>query len=105
MWQMSLGVQHQVWPGVAAEFGYYRTWYGNWRATENVAVTPGDYDYYTFVAPRDPRLPDGGGDPGPRTSGAQPGEVGRGPGGTNQSFDYRRPSDDYKGAGLPVNAG
>jgi len=56
MWQTSMGLQHELWPGVAAEFTYFRTWYGNWRATENVAVTPADFDYYTFVAPVDSRL-------------------------------------------------
>ena len=25
MWQMSMGIQHEIWPGVAADFAYFRT--------------------------------------------------------------------------------
>ena len=104
MWQMSLGIQHQVWQGVAAEFGYFRTWYGNWRATENVAVTPADYDYYTFVAPIDPRLPNGGGYPVPGLYDVKPAKFGQVTSVTSQSSNYGRQSEVYNGFDFLVNA-
>jgi len=61
-WQGSLSVEHELAPNVAVEVGYYRTWYGNFRAQDNTAVTPADYDQFTYTSPMDPDLPDGGGD-------------------------------------------
>ena len=33
----------------------------NFTATDNLDIAPGDYQPYCVTAPRDPRLPDGGG--------------------------------------------
>jgi hypothetical protein len=41
--------------------GYYRNWYGNFSATDNLEVGPADYSPYCVTAPRDARLPGGGG--------------------------------------------
>ena len=40
--------------------GYFRTWYGGFLATDNLAVTPADYDPYCIKAPVDSRLPTSG---------------------------------------------
>jgi hypothetical protein len=50
-----------VLPGIAVNLSYYRTSWHNFRVTDNVRVTPSDYDQYCVTAPVDPRLPDGGG--------------------------------------------
>jgi hypothetical protein len=60
-WQGSAIVQHEVRPGVAATFGYFRTSWGNFRAIDNLDVTPADYDPYSLRLPVDERLPGGGG--------------------------------------------
>ncbi|PYR30221.1 MAG: hypothetical protein DMF92_09220 [Acidobacteria bacterium] len=57
-WQTSLSVDRELRPGVAANVGYYRTWFGNFTVVDNQAVTPADYDPYCITAPTDPRLPD-----------------------------------------------
>jgi hypothetical protein len=60
-WQTSAGIQQELWPGTSLEVGYYRTSFGNFTVTDNLAVTPADYDPYCITAPVDPRLPGGGG--------------------------------------------
>jgi hypothetical protein len=60
-WQSSIGLQHEVRPGFALSVGYFRTSYGNIQVTDNLAVTPADYDTFCVTAPSDSRLPGGGG--------------------------------------------
>jgi hypothetical protein len=60
-WQGSLQLQQQLWSGVALNVGYFRTWYGNFRATQSRAVTQQDYDQFCITAPVNPLLPGGGG--------------------------------------------
>ncbi len=59
-WQASASVQHQLLPGMGLNVGYFRTWYGGFLATDNLAVTPADYDPYCIAAPVDSRLPTSG---------------------------------------------
>lgn len=56
-WQTSLAIEHQLVDGVSVGAGYYRTWYGNFLAVDNLAVTPDDYSPYCVDVPSDPRLP------------------------------------------------
>jgi hypothetical protein len=46
---------------MSLEVQYARRWYGNIRVMDDLAVRPSDYTPFTFTAPRDSRLPDGGG--------------------------------------------
>ena len=61
-WQMSAQIQHELRPGMGVNVGYFRTSFGNFTATDNLAVTPADFDPYCITAPRDPRLLGGGGE-------------------------------------------
>jgi hypothetical protein len=63
LWDFATEVQHELRPGLSITGGYYRPWFRNFRATDNLAVTPADYDSYCITAPTDPRLPGGGGYP------------------------------------------
>jgi hypothetical protein len=60
-WQFSTGIQQELMRQVSVEFGYYRTWFGNFAATDNRAWTADDFDRFSITAPMDPRLPGGGG--------------------------------------------
>jgi hypothetical protein len=60
-WQGSLQLQQELWPGVALNVGYFRTWYGNFRATDNQVLTPADFSPYCVTAPSNALLPNGGG--------------------------------------------
>jgi hypothetical protein len=41
--------------------GYFRTWFGNQRVTNNLAVTPQDFSPYCITSPANALLPGGGG--------------------------------------------
>ena len=59
-WQGSVALQHELRRGLAVNVGYFRTWYGNFFATDNLLVAPDDYDTYCITAPNDPGLPNPG---------------------------------------------
>jgi hypothetical protein len=61
VWNFSVGVSREVVSRVSADFGYFRTWYGNFMTTDNRAVEATDYNRYTATAPLNPLLPAGGG--------------------------------------------
>ena len=60
-WQTNASLQHELAPGVAVNFGYFRTTWHNYYATDNLLVTPADYDPFCVTLPSDTRLPNGGG--------------------------------------------
>jgi hypothetical protein len=60
-WQGMVALQHELGSGTALNVAYYRTWYGNFQATDNLLVGPGDYDEYCITGPSHPDLPGGGG--------------------------------------------
>jgi hypothetical protein len=72
-WQASVSLQHELRPGIGVTFGYYRTWYGGrcggsgltntvtcLLVTDNLRVSPSDFDEYCITAPTDSRLPNSG---------------------------------------------
>jgi hypothetical protein len=59
-WRASVSLQRELAPNVALNVGYHRTWYGGFLATDNLAVTPSDFDPYCITAPGDGRLPNAG---------------------------------------------
>ena len=60
-WQANVAVQQQIRQGWSVELAYDRTWYGDFVVTDNLSVTPADYDTFCVTAPSDSRLPNGGG--------------------------------------------
>ncbi|HVG69994.1 MAG TPA: TonB-dependent receptor [Vicinamibacterales bacterium] len=60
-WEFNATVQHEIMPRLGVEVQYARRWYGNFRVADDNSVTAANYDRFTFVAPSDARLPDGGG--------------------------------------------
>lgn len=62
-WQFGVSIQHEVVPRVSVEVSYNRRSFGNFFVTDNQLVGPEDYERWTYTAPRDPRLPNGGGYP------------------------------------------
>ena len=60
-WEFTGSVQQEILPRLGVEVQYARRWYGNLRVADDRAVKASDYNKFTFTAPSDPRLPDGGG--------------------------------------------
>jgi hypothetical protein len=60
-WQGSLQLGQELGGGLALNVGYFRTWYGNLRVTDNLALTPQDFSPYCITAATNTLLPDGGG--------------------------------------------
>ena len=56
-WQAAASVQHELWPGLGLNFGYFRTWYGGFLLTDNAQLSSTSYDPYCITAPIDTRLP------------------------------------------------
>ena len=49
-WQAQAFVQHELMQNVGVTFGYFRTWYGNFRVTANRALTPNDFPNLEVLA-------------------------------------------------------
>ena len=55
-WQHSVSIQHELRPGFGVNAAYYRTWFGNFRTTDNTLVAPSDFDTFCITVPTDPKL-------------------------------------------------
>jgi hypothetical protein len=62
-WEFTTSVQHELAPRLSLNVQYARRLYGNFRVTDDRAVTPADYSQFTINTPSDGRLPNGGGYP------------------------------------------
>jgi len=60
-WNLGLSIQREVLPRTSVEVGYFWRWFRGFAVTDNLAVTPAEFDPFSVVAPSDPRLPGGGG--------------------------------------------
>jgi hypothetical protein len=56
-WQADMQLQQEIRSGIGVTVGYYRTWYGNFTATENTAVPASQYGTFCITGPTDPRVP------------------------------------------------
>ena len=60
-WEYSFGAQQQLFPKVSLDVGVVRRVHGNLLETDNRAIASSDYNRFSVTAPRDPKLPNGGG--------------------------------------------
>ena len=60
-WIIGATIQHEILPRVSVSLGYTRRWLKNFTITDNLSVAASDYTQFSVVAPKDPRLPGGGG--------------------------------------------
>jgi hypothetical protein len=60
-WEFSASVQRELMSNLALDVGYFRRAWAHFRVTDNILSSPEDYTRFDLVAPRDSRLPNGGG--------------------------------------------
>jgi len=60
-WEFEATLQREIAARVSVSAGYFRRWYRNFTATDNILTTPADFNQYCIKAPLDSRLPGGGG--------------------------------------------
>jgi hypothetical protein len=60
-WQLSAGIEQQVFSILSVRAMFFRTWYGNFTVTDNLDASPADYSPYCVPEPSNVALPGGGG--------------------------------------------
>jgi hypothetical protein len=103
-WQGSISLQHELRPGIAVSIGYFRTWFGNFLATDNLALTPANFDRYCVTAPVDSRLPGGGGQQVCGLYDIQPTVFGQVDNLVTQTSNYGTQREVYSGIDALLNA-
>lgn len=61
MWDVTVDVQHQLGSVVSLSAGYDHNWQSIFRVTDNLSLTPADFDPFCITAPLNTGLPGGGG--------------------------------------------
>ena len=103
-WQTSVSIQHQLKPGTAVTVGFFRTSFGSFTATDNLLVTPADYDPYCITAPVDSRLPGGGGYELCGLYDIRPSKFGQVDNSVTQASHFGRQRETYTGIDAAVTA-
>ena len=62
-WQFGVSVQQEILPRTSLEVGYARRWFSNFFVNDNINLSPSDFSLVSVTAPRNDKLPDGGGYP------------------------------------------
>lgn len=103
-WQAQGIVQHQLLDNVGLTFGYFRTWYGNFRVTSNDALTPADFDRYCVTAPTDSRFPVNSGSQICGLFDVKPAKFGQSQQVVRLASDFGDYTEVYNGVDIIVNA-
>jgi len=103
-WELSLMLNQEIVPRVSVSVGYFRRWFGNWYTTDNLATNPEDYTAYYLTAPRDPRLPGGGGYQVGPIYDINPDKFGQIDRWSTHSDNYAKQVEHWNGFDINVNA-
>jgi hypothetical protein len=103
-WRTSIELKHQLRDNVAATAGYYHAWYGNFLVTDNLSLSPSDYDPYCVNVPTNPGLPGGGGYQECGLYDLNPSKLGPVNNYVTFSTPYGKQTETYDGADFLINA-
>jgi hypothetical protein len=102
-WEFQVSAQHQLASAISVSGGYFRRWFGNFYATDNLAVGPPDFTPFSIVAPVDSRLPDGGGYPVTDVYNITPALFGKVENWQTFASHYGNQIDHWNGLGVTLN--
>jgi len=103
-WQLSASLQQELRPNLSMTAGYFRTWHRRFRATDNLAVAPSDFDQFCVVLPTNPRIPGGGGNELCGLYDLNPSRFGQVNNVVTQASKFGEQSQTYNGVDLTLNA-
>ena len=103
-WETSATVQHELMSNVSLNVGYFRRIFGNFVVSDNLALTPGDFDPYCVTAPGDSRLPGGGGNQICGLKDVNPAKFGQQNNKVTLASNYGKWYQHYNGVDIAVNA-
>jgi len=103
-WQAQTFLQHELVPNVGVTFGYFRTWYGNFRVTANRALSPADFDSYCIASPSDSRFAVNSGSPICGLFDVKPAKFGQSQQVVELASNYGDYTEVYNGFDLIANA-
>jgi hypothetical protein len=102
-WEFMAAVQTELASNLSLQAGYYRRIFGNFIVTDNLLVSPSDYDPFCITVPSDSRLPDGGGGQMCGLYDLNPTKVGLVDTIQTSSSDYGKQQEHYNGVDVTVN--
>lgn len=103
-WQGSVQLQHELRRGLGLSVGYFRTSYGNFQVTDNLAVTPADHTPFCITAPTHASLPEGGGTQICGLADLNPAQFGLTQNLVAQASNYGKQRDIFNGIDVTMSA-
>lgn len=103
-WETSAAIQHELVPQMSVNASYHRRWFGNFTVTDNLEVTPRDFDPFCITAPVDARLPGGGGQQICGLYDVSPAKFGRSNSFVTFAENFGKQTQVYDGVDLTINA-
>jgi hypothetical protein len=102
-WEFMGALQTELAPNVSLQAGYYRRIFGNFIVTDNLLVSPSDYDPFCITVPTDSRLPGGGGNQMCGLYDLNPSKVGLVDTIQTSSSNYGTQKEHFNGVDVTVN--
>jgi hypothetical protein len=103
-WEGSVGIQHELYPGMSVVAQYARRIYTNFQVNQNVLVSNGDFSPYCITVPSDSRLPGGGGNQLCGFYDISPAKLGQNDTLISQAERFGTQSEVYDGFDFTMNA-
>jgi hypothetical protein len=103
-WESTVSVQHELRPGLSFDATYAHRWFGNFLVTDNLAVSPADYDPYCVTVPTDSRLESASGTQACGLYDLKPAKFGQVNNLITEASNFGKRTEHFDGVDLGLNA-